>query len=158
MYVDRKTKTKSILPLIDEQRLKLVLEQVPPVKLGWSVVSMSISDFEDSVLDPNFVNRFMTEKYAFDAFGKLKTFIDEREKVMKYIDSLQVEPSDMEKKAAAGIEFPSLFERMRHDLISYFGLHSIADAEKMSVGTWLFIEKKKTADEKYQRRFQQLMK
>lgn len=154
-----KTKTRTVVALLNDKNIEEFIDQVPEVELDTKITEMTIADFEDAIDDTqSYVSRFLNEKYALIAFGKIKRFRTELESTLNYIKSLSIEGDDREKQASEGIQWPSMCMRMRLDLCESLHLHDLKDAEKKELWQWIAFEQRKSAVEQYNRRFSELSK
>lgn len=156
MRIDKRTKTIEVVPLLNEERLFLILDNVRPVPLDKPIAEMTIGEFiEASAQDYQF--RFYNDEFAFDAFGKIKTYRQEMESVAKYIKSLEVKTDADEDLAMAGVDFPNAAERMLIDAADWFGLHALESrdgvmgAADVPLAEYLIMLKDKSAKAKYER-------
>lgn len=140
MKISRHTKTKDILPLLDESNLKTLLEQIPSFPLEKSVMSMTIREFSDILTDEeSFIKRILRHRKAFVALGKLKSYKEQIENIGKFMKMYDHKKSNDEEQAARGIVFPDFSIRMMADCVRFFNLHSFDEAENVKVSDWLTV-------------------
>lgn len=155
MRLTNKTKTEDFVPLLNDERMSVVMDAVTAIPLRTPIVSMSIAAFAE-LSEGILPDEVATEPLAVVYLGKLKTLTKEVEGLSKYIAKMQVPQSADERTACAGVDFPSLTERMLLDCAEFFSLHSFDDAEKMTVASWLLIQKNKSANARYQYNFSKI--
>lgn len=157
MKITRRTRTKDIAPLMNEERMRQLAEDVPAVPLDTPLLSMTCGEFIEA-LDEAFVTSFFREKRALRAFGKYREYLSELEEITRYLKRYEVEQSSEEKAASVGVRFPSLAERILLDTVRFYGLHSTAEAERMPVTDWLLVVKSEGAAAQYQHNLSKLQK
>lgn len=157
MRITPRTKTKFLLPLLtDEERANKLLDAVTALPLDKPIVEMSIGEFITAI-QPDYALQFLKEKRALKAFGHLKTYRDEMERVSKLMKSFETPKTSEQREAGVGIDFPTSEEQMLLDAVDAFHLHSFAEAEKVPLADFLLVKKSQSADIKYQHRYQRIL-
>ena len=159
MKITTKTPTKSVLPLLNDERVQQILDAVKPYPLECPVLDMTLGEFAECSSEA-YVAELLKEPLAFKAFGRVKELKIELEQVQKYLEKSEIKPTADEQNAAAGVEFPSGIERMVIDAIRW-GLcnpkegEDMADAaERVRLTTWILFQKDKAASAAFERRMQ----
>lgn len=149
MIITKKTKTKDLIPLLNEERMKMVIDAVPEYPLEKPLIQMTIGEFID-VLEDGYVLKYLNERRAYKAFGKMKSFRNQLEGITKFLEMNNVEPDGNQKAAANGIEFLTFEENMLYTVAEFFHLKSFDEAENVKLSNFLLINKKTTSESKYQ--------
>lgn len=150
MKIDRRTRMRSIMPLLTEERVQQLAEQVPCVPLDKPLLRMTCGEFIEA-LEADYPMRYLRERRVFTAFGHFRQYMEEMRSVTNYIKRCEVEQDADEKAAANGVNFPSLGERILVDCVRHFSLHSTAEAERIPLADWLLMLKSDSAAAQYQR-------
>lgn len=159
MRITKWTKTKDVLPLINEKNMKELLERVPAYPFK-SVLSMSIKEFAEIADDEySFIVRkiFAKQRRFLKAFGQLKDFKEQMEQLGKFIGKFSKNQTPEEKQAARGIIFPSFIQRMLIDVVKFFNLKSFEEAEKVKVCDWLLVFQNESSNNLYQMNYQKIL-
>lgn len=156
MKITRKTKMADITAILNEDRVRQLSQQVPAKPLEKPLLKMSCGEFIAAMDEEFAMSFFKREKYAFDAFGKYRQYLDEMQGVTAYLKRYEVEQEADEKAAAQGVDFPSLGERILLDCVRHYNLHSTAEAERMPIVDWLLVVKSDGAAAQYQRRLSKI--
>lgn len=159
MLITKKTKTKHLLPLLNTQeKIDQVIEAMEPYPLKKEVLSMTIGEFSHVVLEEQeFIKELLSEKLAYKAFGRIKSFRIQMEQLSKWMKKLEVKQSQDEKAASIGVDFPDLIQRMLITVTKFFHLKSFDEAEKCSLSDYLLIFMDQASDVKFQRNYQKLL-
>lgn len=150
MRVTADTKTKDILPLLNEERAKQIAETVEPYPLEKPLLKMTVGEFI-MALDESFFLQLMKAKRAVVAFGRYRQYMAELESVTNYIQRYAVQQDADERTAAQGLDFPTLQERILIECVHHYHLHSTAEAERLPIADWLLMVKSEGANAQYQR-------
>lgn len=156
MLITRRTKTKSVLPFLNADRLSQILEAVEPYPLDKDVVQMTLGEFFEC-MDDSYAYKFMEEKYAYVAFGKLKSFKQQMEGIMKFLRMNEVKPNAEQERAAVGVVFPDFEEQALITVTEFFGLKSFDEAEQVKVSNFLLIHKKMSSEAKFKHQYDRIM-
>lgn len=156
MVITKKTKTKDIIPFLNAERMDTILSAVDEYQLEKPLLEMTISEFIEC-LDPEYPMMFLTEKYLYKAFGRLKSFRRQLDDITRYLELNKTEPTADQKKAANGVVFPTFEENMLFTVTEYFHLKSFDEAENVKLSNYLLIAKKTSADAKYQYNWNKIM-
>jgi len=159
MLITKKTKTKHILPLLSDAAIvEQLLDKIEPYPLDKDIIEMTIAEFASIVDDDEeYVKGLLKEKYAYKAFGKLKSYQQQMKSLNSWLKRLEIQQTSEEKQASLGVEFPSMIERMLLTVTEFFHLTSFEEAEKVKLSNYLLIAKDKVADTKYQRNYQKIL-
>lgn len=157
MRITKHTKTKEVLPLLNAENIDKLLEGVPAIPFtDKPITSFTIAEFSEMLEDRYYV-RFLKERKALVAFGKIKDFKEKTNNLSKYLKRFDIKQSQEEKAAAIGIEFPTMIERMLIEVTQFFHLSSFEEAEKHTVADYIMILKDKVSDVKYQKNYNRIV-
>ena len=157
MKITYKTRTKDILPLINEKNINDLLDVVPPYPLEKPIMSMTIKEFAlmlDSESD--FLARLMSHKRALISFGRLKQYKIEIENIGNFMKRFECKHKPEEEQAARGILFPDTSMRMLIDCVKFFHLKSFEEAEQCKVSDWLIIMQNDGANTLFERKLHEI--
>ena len=158
MKITSKTKTKYILPLLDADRLKSLLDEVPAVPLEKTLLSMTIREFSDVLADEeNFIKKILGHRKALTALGMLRSYREQAENIGKFMKMYDHKKTPEEEQAAKGVVFPDFAARMMADCVRFFHLKSFDEAEKCKVSDWLTIFQIEGSQNLFQRRFNDII-
>lgn len=158
MIINRKTKTKHVLPLLTKETLEDLLAKIPAVPLRKPLLQMTVGEFADILEDETqYIANILGCRRALKAFGRLKQFRTELEQIQKFMKLYDHQPTQEEKAAERGVRFPSFGQRMLIDCVKFFGLHSFKEAEKTPVSEWLTIFQSEASAVLYQRNYNKIM-
>lgn len=158
MKITNKTKTANILPLLDENRLKELIEQIPSYPLEKSIMSMSIKQFSDILTDEEtFIKKLLSHKRALVAFGKLKSYKEQIDRIAKFMKLYDYKRSQDEEQATNGVVFPDFSIRMLADCVKFFHLKSFDEAESCKVSDWLTIFQIEAANSLFQHNYNKIV-
>lgn len=158
MIIDRRTKTKDILPLLTQDTLKELLEKVPAIPLKKPLLSMTVGEFGALVEDEEpYIVKLLSHRKALKAFGKLKQYRQEIEGISRFFKLYDYQKTQEETRAATNIKFPSFGQRMIIDCVNWFHLSSTKAAEKIKVSDWLTFWMDEAANALYQRNYSKLL-
>lgn len=156
MKVTRRTKMRDLLPLLNEERIRQLVEQIPVKPLDKPLLRMTCGEFIMALDEGYALSLLMGERYAFDAFGKYRQYIEEMQGVTAYLKRYEVESDADEKAAAHGIDFPTMQERILLDCVRHYRLHSTVEAERLPIVDWLLMVKSEGTAAQYQRRLSKI--
>ena len=160
MQITKRTRLKELLPLlVEKERVDTLLDQVEPYPLEKKVLSMTIGEFTEIVMDEeSFLRKLMQPRErAFIALGRVKQYRTEMKQVMDYIKKFQIKQTADERQAAIGVDFPDLCARMLLTVTEFFHLKSFDEAEKVAIADWIMILRDQSTAIQYQRNYQRLM-
>lgn len=158
MQITNKTLTKDILPLLTKELLEELLEKVPAVPLKKPLLSMTIGEFGAIVEDEEtYIVKLLSHRKALKAFGLLKQYRQEIDGISKFFKLYDYQKTQEEKAAAVGIRFPNLGQRMLIDVVKWFHLNSMQEAEKIKISEWLTIWQDEAANALYQRNYSKII-
>lgn len=160
MIITKRTRLRSVLPLlIDKQRVESVLDDVEEFPLKKDVLSMTVGEFSEIVLDEDkFVASILNPRErAYKALGRLKNYKRQMKQLMEWMKKFQIKQSADEKQAAIGIDFPDMCSRMLLTVTSYFGLKSFKEAESVPLADYLLILQDQSTSIIYQRNYSKLI-
>lgn len=151
--ITRRTKTKDILPLLNEDSFKRLLDAVPEYPLETSIFSMRIRQFADILEDETeFIALLLKHKRLLVAVGRVKQYKKEVESLSKFLKMYDYQQTNEEKRAGHGIVYPSMAQRMLTDCVRFFNLKSFEEAEEKTVSDWLTVFQSDAATALYQRK------
>lgn len=158
MRITKKTKTKDILPLLTAKRLEELLELVPECD-NKSIFSMTIGEFGNFINDEeSFISDFLAkEKNALKAFGTIKAWRNQMKYLTTFIKKFEVPKTQEETSAANGILFPNFVMRMLLTCASFFGLHSLKEAESIPVSDWVAVFQDEASRAQYQAKYNKII-
>lgn len=156
MLITKKTKTKEVIPFLNKERVDLILDAVDEYPLDKPILEMTIAEFSECLSD-EYPMKFLNEKYLYKAFGKLKSFKRQLEEITKYMELNKIEPNSEQKQAASGVYFLSFEENLLYTVTEFFHLKSFDEAEQIKISNYLLINKKTSADAKFQHNYNKIM-
>lgn len=158
MRITNKTLTRSVLPLLTDETFKELLEKVPAVPLKKPLLSMTVGEFGEIVDDEDaFVAKLLKQRKALKAFGMLKQYKQEMEALSKFFKMYEIKRTQEEEAAGKGVLFPNLAQRMLVDVVKYFHLNTMKEAEKVKLSDWLTFWMDEASNMLYQRNYQKLL-
>lgn len=160
MQITKRTRLKELLPLLaSKERIESVLDQIDEYPLKKDVLSMTIGEFSEIVLEEEkFIAAIMRpNERAYIALGRLKNYRRQMKQLLDWIKKFNVKQSADEKQAAIGIDFPDMMSRMLLTVTEYFHLKSFKEAEDVPLADWLLIFQDQATSIKYQRNYSRLM-
>ncbi len=144
-----------MLPLLNEERLKELVERVPPVPLKKSLLDMTCGEFIEA-MDEGYVLRLLKARRIVKALGRYRQYLSELEIITNYMKRYEVAQTSEEKAAAQGVAFPSIGERILVESVRHYHLHSTAEAEKLPLADWLLCFKDEGSKAQYQHRLSEI--
>lgn len=160
MQITKRTKLKHLLPLLaDKERIDSVLEQIDEYPLKKDVISMTVGEFSEIVLEEEkFISDLLRpNERVYKALGRLKNYKRQMKQLLDWIKKFNVKQSADEKQAAIGIDFPGMMSRMLLTVTQYFGLKSFKEAESVPLADWLLILQDQSTSIQYQRNYNKLI-
>ena len=159
MQITKKTKVKEVLPFLNEEKTKYLLENIPEYPLDKPIISMTIGEFSEILLDEQaYIQTFMSPKErAYKAFGRLRAFKREMDEIQKWMNKFEIKQSAEEKQAAIGIEFPNFVTKILITVVQFFSLHSFKEAEEIPLADYLVILQDQSSQVKYQRQYSKIL-
>ena len=157
MLITRRTRTRDVLPFVtDKETMDRIIGAVDEVPLDKPLIEMTIAEFAET-MDEDYVLRFLNEKYAWKAFGKIKSFKRQTEEITKFLKMNEVKPSKDQEQAARGVMFPSFEEQMLLTVCEYFHLKSFDEAEKVKLSNYMLIQQKQSAEMKFKQNYDRII-
>ena len=156
MLITKRTKTRDILPLLNEERMKTLIDAIPEYPLEKPLLEMTIGEFID-VLDDGYALKYLKERRAYKAFGKMKSFKNQLEAITNFLEMNNVDADNDQRAAANGVQFITFEENMLYTTAEFFHLKSFDEAEKVKLSNYLLINKKNTSETKYQYNLNKIM-
>lgn len=151
--ITKRTKTKDILPLLNEDSFKRLLDAVPEHPLETSIFSMKIKQFAEILEDETeFISLLLNHKRILVAVGRVKQYKKEVEQFANFLKMYDYKQTNEEKRASHGIVYPSMAQRMLTDCVRFFNLKSFDEAEQKTVSEWLAVFQSDAANALYQRK------
>ena len=159
MKIIRRTKVKDLLPLLTEQRMELLLRDMPEYPLDKSILSMTIGEFAEILIDEQaYMMKILNPRErAYIAFGRLKAFRREMEEVSKIFEKMQVKQSPLEKRASIGVNFVPFIGNLLLTAVRAFHLHSMKEAELIPLSDIIIVMQDEHASVQYQRNYSKLL-
>ena len=157
MLITRRTRTRDVLPFVtDKETMDRIIGAVDEVPLDKPLIEMTIAEFAETT-DEDYVLRFLNEKYAWKAFGKLKSLKKQTEEITKFLKMNEIKPSKDQEQSAIGVVFPDMVEQMLLRVTEYFHLHSFEEAERIKLSNYLLINKKDSSEAKFRDNWNRLL-
>lgn len=156
MIITKRTKTKDLLPLLDEERFQKVLDAVDEYPLKKPLLSMTIGQFIEA-LEDGYAMQYLNEKYVYKAFGKLKSFKNQMEAITRFFKLNEIETSADHKNASNGVTFLTFEESMLYKAAEFFHLKSFDEAENVKLSNYMLIWKKETSEMKFQHNYNKII-
>lgn len=157
MLITRRTRTRDVLPFVtDKETMDRIIGAVDEVPLDKPLIEMTIAEFAETT-DEDYVLRFLNEKYAWKAFGKLKSLKKQTEDITKFLQMNEVKPSKDQEQAAIGVVFPDFVQQMLLTVTEYFHLSSFDEAEKVKMSNYMLIQQKQSAEAKFKHQWDRLI-
>ena len=159
MLITKRTRVKDVLPLLNENNMEKFLDIIPPQPLNTPILSLTIGDFADIILDEeSYIKTLLQPRNrAYLAFGQLKQFRIEMKNLTDYLNKMQVKQTPDEIQASRGIEQVDFIGRMLIDVTKFFNLHSFTEAENIKLSDYILILKDNVANAQYQRNFSKIL-
>lgn len=160
MKITKKTKVKDVLPLlINSDRMERFLEIIEPVELECPIISMSLGQFGDLMLnEEKFIEKLLKpNRKAILAFGQLKKFKIEMENIGKFFEKHQLKQSEDEKMASRGVDFVNPIASMLISCVEFFNLHSFREAEQIQLCDYMIVLQNQCANAKFQRNYSKII-
>lgn len=120
-----------------------------------NIAEMSIGDVLGFMVDSDRLAEY-AESHATDTVERVrlcKGIIKAIERLVEVVKSWDTEPTQEERQAAKGVNFPTLIESVLLDTVEFYSLHSTADAERLPLSDWMIVKKAKSAERKFQRNY-----
>lgn len=155
MKITKWTKLKKVLPLVNAGNIERLVEMVPEHP-SINLFGMTIAKFAEIVDNEQewiMTNIFQRERYALNAFGKLKSLKKQMEQLSNFINRYDIPATQEEKNAKNGIAFPTFIQSILCDLVEYFGLNSFEEAERYKLSDWLMIFQKRASQSLFEYRY-----
>ena len=156
MLITKRTRTRDLLPLLDRDGVERLLDAVEEVPLDKPLIEMTIAEFAEATGE-GYIGSLMRERYAWRAFGKLKSLKRQSDEIERYLGANEVKPSKEHERAAIGVEFPDAVEQMLMTVCEYFHLGSFDEAEKVKISNYMLIQRKQSAEMKYRHQWDAIM-
>lgn len=159
MTISKKDRVRDIIPLIRPERMEEFIESFPSYPLEKPILSMTVGEFSDIMLDEDsYITKMLNPKErAYIAFGRLHQYSIEMKGVADFFKTMQLKLSPEEQAASRGVDLPSFVERMLLDTVTFFHLHSMAEAEKIPLADYLVVLKDSVATARYQRNYNKIL-
>ena len=145
---------KEVERYLTDDNFNRMLDGVDEVQIKKDVWSLSCGEFirilnEDS----DFIERKVIgrSRYAFEWFGRYKTYKAQMDAVSTYLRMNETKPTEEEKMAMQGVKFPTLQEQIMLEVQSRFGLKSFDDVADVPLSQYLLIVKDKSANLKFEK-------
>lgn len=148
MIINKRTKTKDVLPFLTKERLEQLINDVPEVPLKKPILSMTCGEFIEC-LDDDYVLGFLKQKRALKAFGMVKSFRRQMEEINKYLQANKVSESAEMKQASINVQFPTFGQSILMTVTEYLRLNRIEDAADVPLSEFLMIQRKQSAENKF---------
>lgn len=159
MIISKRTRVKDLVPLVRPERMVEFINSFPPYPLEKPILSMNLGEFADLIIDEDsFIEKIMKPRErAYIAFGRMHQYSIEIKAISDYFKRFEIKLTQEEKSASIGVDSPSFVERMLLDTVSFFHLHSMAEAEKIPLADYLVVLKDSVATAKYSRNYNKIL-
>lgn len=159
MKIDKHTKLKHIIPLLTEQRLNDLIDQVEEYPLKQNLLDFTIKQFGEITLDQEkYLSTLLApNQKALVALGKLKSFKRQLQEISNFMKMCEIPQSKEEKAAAVNIKFPDPIARMLITVTQFFHLKSFKEAEEIKLADYLLIMQEQYSAAMYQRNYQKII-
>lgn len=152
------SKTKDILPLLDKEKLEYILSQVEEVPLKKPILEMSIRKFGAIVNnEEEFIAKLLKKRRLFKALGLLKSYKRQMNEIVSFFKMYDIKQTKEEKQAAIGIVFPDLVSRMLLTVTKFYHLKSMKQAERRTVSEYLIVFQEESSSLMYQRNYNNIL-
>lgn len=157
--LDKKSKTKKVLPLLSAEDIEEIMKQIDEVPLETPILEMTIAQFSAVVDDEStFIEDILTkEKYLFNALGRLKSYKRQMNELTNFFKLYDIKQTKEEKQAAVGVVFPDMLSKMLLTVTKFFGLKSFDEAEKVKLSAYLMIFQDESSSALYQRNYNNII-
>lgn len=159
MIISKRTRVKDLIPLVRPERMKEFIESFPTYPLEKPILSMTVGEFSEIMLDENsYITKMLNPKErAYIAFGRLHQYSIEMKGLADYLKTMQLKLTQEEQAASRNVDLPSFVERMLLDTVSFFHLNSMAEAEKIPLADYLVVLKDSVATARYSRNYNKIL-
>ena len=139
ILIDKRTRTRQILPLLTISNIGEVIKSVPAVPMEKPLTEWTIEEFDEALTSPETILMKMALKNrkALVFLGRVRDFYDSLEGFKQFTQKFEIKQSAEEKQAANGVPFPSFGNSMLTTVIEFYHLHSVEEASKMQVREWM---------------------
>ena len=151
MEITRDTLTAAVLPYISQEDFDKLYEKIDEIPLKQSLFSMTCGEYIQACDDFWVKCNILSEEYLVEAIGRLKAYRREQEQIQQFLKLNEIELSTEENNAKRGVTFPTFYEDILLTVAEFFHLPSLDAAEKVPFSNYLIVQKKKSADAKYER-------
>lgn len=153
MTITRETKTRYLLNILNGEQVRYVLDNIPPQPLEVPLLAMTVNDWLAMTTNAEAaVAKFTAEPLAYLAFGRLRQWRLENEKLQRYLKRYELQQTAEEQQASVGVPFPTPTERVITTLVKYYRLHSTAEAGRLTVADYITAYKDLMSEAIYQRK------
>ena len=149
MLITEKTRTKKVLPLLNEDNIDSFIDSFPEVEFNF--FSMTIEEFAELVEDEQkwvYSNIIEKNKKAVDCFGKIKHIKKCIDNLNRFLQMNSVPRTEDEKRAANNVTGPTFVESILITLVEFFHLQSFDEAGKKTLADFMLVYKKLSSDAK----------
>lgn len=104
------------------------------------------------MIDPDSIAEYAYEQEVntVAAVRKCKAIAEGLQRLAETLKRWDTEPNEEQKRAAKGVEFPTLWQSMLLDTVEFYSLHSTKEAEALPLADWLMVRQAKCAERKFQ--------
>lgn len=158
MKIDNRTKTKDVLPLLTQDNIECLLDDVSPILFyNKPVIGMTIEEFSEVLDEKSVIERLLSEEYFIVFLGKLKDYRTQMKELNTYLKKFELYQTPEQKAAAQGIIFPDLIQRMLLTCAKFFHFKSFEEAQQSKVCDYLLIMQDEASSAQYQQNYQKIM-
>ena len=157
MLIDKRTKTKDLLPLLgDKERMERLLEQVEEYPLPKPLISLTCGQFIDAT-DPEYILGYLKQRRALKALGMIKSYKRQLDEITKLMGINKVKESEEMKRAKINVVFPTFAEDILLTVTEYLHLDRVEKAADVPFSEFLMIQRRTSAEAKVSDNYRKIM-
>lgn len=157
MLIDKRTKTKDLLPLLgDKERMERLLEQVEEYPLPKPLISLTCGQFIDAT-DPEYILGYLKQRRALKALGMIKSYKRQLDEITKLMGMNKVKESEEMKRAKINVVFPTFAEDILLTVTEYLHLDRVEKAADVPFSEFLMIQRRTSAEAKVSDNYRKIM-
>lgn len=157
MLIDKRTRTKDLLPLLgDKERMERLLEQVEEYPLPKPLISLTCGQFIDAT-DPEYILGYLKQRRALKALGMIKSYKRQLDEITKLMGMNKVKESEEMKRAKINVVFPTFAEDILLTVTEYLHLDRVEKAADVPFSEFLMIQRRTSAEAKVSDNYRKIM-
>ena len=153
MEITADTPTIQVLPLLTDEYLETLIDKLPARAMKTPIWNMTCGEFIRT-LDDDWFKTFFKEETIGAAIGHLKTYREDMKNLDTYLKLNEITETSEEKQAKRGVVFPTFAEDILLTVAEFFSLKSLEEAESVPFADYLIIQKRNSANAKFERNLQ----